>query len=902
MAESGYKITRSNYTLRTRHQSVSGGTVYERDFMTTTNLGGWDSGSIPYGESNFRMVYRPLTNFRKIQGDIDWTEWKAGDVSGYTKTSEDEPRFKPKYTSLLDFAYYGSCTELIKSTINNIMLHYPPYLESSDDVYTFKDGSKLRILENPFGMDLTTESGITDESYGKWHLMNAAWTGYTVNGETIENPPYVSTGSSRYSCVNNTITINGTQIFEKEFGGKLVYAVAGQCRIYPSDTILKEYWSSLDDFSAFLLNKESNPHYTVSIDYPHETERGIETYKKTFTWPSNDYGQIDVKTARFSIYVNGLLDLAKFYDDYFSDNLIRMMTNDSIKNMDITFTRPEKDEDTEDYNIGTGKIEGFLWAVGRLFDDVKRSIDQLKNAKRITYAGDNNVPDYYLTDELNLSGWETVDIGSPLSGTTVKSLQKFGKDKDYDYTDASVEFLKNLKLNTGNIFSRKGTRYAIENVLGMFGLRSYDFARALAIRNGADDLAKDPNPSLWDYVIEEYVSVVTGINGTSEERFRDYVSEWNRLRIDYPTSLDDEVSSEFYGMPVAEVVNGSTSYIVPWVSRNVRYWNGFYFQMNGGWARRLIDGDVEDNETIKYLHVVDTTKDLQNVPDNKLYGHRLCYVVDYSDWTGETITWTEDSVEAHYFKKGNDDVWAPAGSSDISTIIYLKSIVEDFSGNNPHVGYGFYDSGNEYIDRLSHLFKYEVDHDSPDNPMFSEDAYDCNGNYIDDNVDKVGFAMERRVDSQKVMYFHKNESPNTVENLNGEDGVYKPGSECFFKTDEYTPKNFETDGNVDNGLTEGSENSVVNLKNIKITFYSDAVHGGEEFERYIKECVMPYLTQVIPSTAIFEYEILANIGGATIGGYSTAMYENVGYIDGIVADAGEPNDDVVFNYNITREY
>ena len=38
-----YKISHSNYTVKKRHQLLSDGVVYERDFMTTTNLGGWDA-------------------------------------------------------------------------------------------------------------------------------------------------------------------------------------------------------------------------------------------------------------------------------------------------------------------------------------------------------------------------------------------------------------------------------------------------------------------------------------------------------------------------------------------------------------------------------------------------------------------------------------------------------------------------------------------------------------------------------------------------------------------------------------------------------------------------------------------------------------------------------------------
>ena len=160
MANSEYKITHSNYVLRKRHQSVSGGTVYERDFMTTTNLGQWDSGSIPYGESNFRFVYRPTSNSKKAPTNLQWENWTLEKVNGYEKTSEDEVKLKPNYSSLLDFAYYGSCTELVKSTISKIIRSFPPTLIVGEEHII--NGVSYNIVENPFEMDLFTALDSTE--------------------------------------------------------------------------------------------------------------------------------------------------------------------------------------------------------------------------------------------------------------------------------------------------------------------------------------------------------------------------------------------------------------------------------------------------------------------------------------------------------------------------------------------------------------------------------------------------------------------------------------------------------------------------------------------------------------------------------------------------------------------
>ena len=67
-------------------------------------------------------------------------------------------------------------------------------------------------------------------------------------------------------------------------------------------------------------------------------------------------------------------------------------------------------------------------------------------------------------------------------------------------------------------------------------------------------------------------------------------------------------------------------------------------------------------------------------------------------------------------------------------------------------------------------------------------------------------------------------------------------------------------------------------------------------ETYFKECILPYITQVIPSTAIFEYEII--VAGSTKILETTGAKLNVVSVDGIVGTTGEDtSDDIIFNYN-----
>ena len=279
------------------------------------------------------------------------------------------------------------------------------------------------------------------------------------------------------------------------------------------------------------------------------------------------------------------------------------------------------------------------------------------------------------------------------------------------------------------------------------------------------------------------------------------------------------------------------------------------------------------------MHAVDTYDGLNDVTEDKLYNHRICYVID----------------EGKYYKKGEGDSaeWTEISSGD-TKVQSLTSIVERKDGNNPHAGYGRYDSGEEYIERFRELFKYEVENDSADKQMFKDDenmAYDCGTGGLNPVIKTLGFNIDgKAVDSQKVWYFKNTAGNGECNNLSGKDKDidYKPGCDNIFRT-EMEPYNFEG-GDINE---EGAENSIINLKNIKLTIYT---MFPEFKETYFKECILPYITQVIPSTAIFEYEII--VAGSTKILEMTGAKLNVVSVGGIVGTTGEDtSDDIIFNYN-----
>jgi hypothetical protein len=81
------------------------------------------------------------------------------------------------------------------------------------------------------------------------------------------------------------------------------------------------------------------------------------------------------------------------------------MTHEAIKNLDWTFVR-EQDGQNEDVQIDSGKIEKILQLYARQYDGLKRYIDNIKNTNKITYNEKNNIPDYFLTDTVDIDGWD----------------------------------------------------------------------------------------------------------------------------------------------------------------------------------------------------------------------------------------------------------------------------------------------------------------------------------------------------------------------------------------------------------------------------------------------------------------------------------------------------------------
>ena len=177
-----YIKSHSNYVLSSRHQNINDGTIWQRDITTIGALNQFAPGQTPiYRSGNFIITARDDRRVTKQYNGSNWEKNPNGDVwtletikdmvSDYKTESDTKIVLKKDYYDFRDFAYYGSLTELFRSSITDIINRFPGEMYFSDDkVYYTKtsvvEGDIITVpyelgedgfvyeVKNPFGIDI----------------------------------------------------------------------------------------------------------------------------------------------------------------------------------------------------------------------------------------------------------------------------------------------------------------------------------------------------------------------------------------------------------------------------------------------------------------------------------------------------------------------------------------------------------------------------------------------------------------------------------------------------------------------------------------------------------------------------------------------------------------------------
>lgn len=725
--------------------------------------------------------------------------------------------------------------------------------------------------------------------------------------------------------------------------------------IRPNRKIIEKYFQDIDDFTAVLLDRTTKPIYTATFETPKESDTGMSYTMENYVWPTLNGGYNPDLSGPYYTYVQNLIDLADFYDEYFTDNMWRSLTHEAIKTLDWTYISSTEGDMQDMSTIDTSRIEPITKIYGRQFDDLKRYADGIKATNTITYNQKSNAPDYILTDLLENSGWESKTLKITTDNDIRTEPLYSGQAMGYTSSEASNEFLRRLKLNSSYLFSAKGTRKGLDSMLALFGF----------------------TPD--EYSIHEYIFVASGKSGD----YTKFCADTQGKSFPFPLAKDvasinkHKVNFNVYdpygnycGIPVAEVgyfVDGvDYSYVVPWYSQGKQYDDGLYFQMNGGWGKR--------KEKKIDLEIAPQIKSISETNKVKLYDEtqaRLKFAQDFDDLLQEAFTgsnvddvfyvtdiskivedYTFKSTDSktglsHYFILENADLyqflgynsaksaygWRNIKESEITgnttpagtLVLYLESIQDNTTGNNPHIGGGTYDDGMSYVESVTDIFGHSL----------------VNKNFIgidDATCSKISgykFYKEKQEDNRKCWFFSDNyneklgKSSDTIifkeadvtsdkcdlrtfydafdvledAGENGEVAIGRNARSYFQSGSVYTrgssANTFDPEANTHGVHGEAAANSIINVKNLNINFNLCGALGEDspffdEMTDYINNTVIPYLTQMIPSTTILSWSFNCESSGKPVT-------EDVTVDGELVQHSGETITDVTYNVTGTIE-
>lgn len=432
-----YIKSHSNYVLKTKHQRVKEGTIFERDWTTIGGRHNYNENQIPtYDNGNFILTINKDSAPTKKIADTKWVEntngetsWNYENVKNALNNNESKDNkivVKSDYFSLQDFAYYGSCSELIRTSLNDVLNRFPGELyitdkQSDPEDNIFKSVANLYYVENPFNIDIYTKYIVEDkiEDVLKYMAANDLTKNYDIitpsnkiiSSFTINVIPFEKcTNDNKYKIYECNFSEENLKITVLSVNGKIYYfGNKTGYHIRPKEEFLNDFYKTLDSFESVILNPFTEPKYKASFQIIYETQNGFKNKLEDFIFPIGDGGyNIGSDPQSYNMYVNKFLKISNFYDEHFCDNLYRMMVHESIKNFDWTYKYPS--DEKEMYLEGGGKIEKLIRLFGREFDEIKFYIDGVKNYNKVTYDDRSNIPDYFLTDTLDVEGWDVINI------------------------------------------------------------------------------------------------------------------------------------------------------------------------------------------------------------------------------------------------------------------------------------------------------------------------------------------------------------------------------------------------------------------------------------------------------------------------------------------------------------
>ena len=263
----------------------------------------------------------------------------------------------------------------------------------------------------------------------------------------------------------------------------------------PSDGVVEEFFSGLDDLEESLMNRDTNPIYSSSFQVPRDSSDNSKTslVNIQYSWPiSNDGWNIQIAGIDYESYVRSLSNISDEIDDYKSNLMVRFLASPQLFEFD-----------TDDQ-----KAQSVFQLYGQSFDSVKKFIDNIAHMRNVSYDGINNLPDILLknlAENIGLSGVPLFDEKS-LDEVLYSRLNSSygGVSSGYNLIEAEYEFYRRLLVNLAYIFKSKGTRSSIDFFLKFLGapeplIKIEEYIYKVTSMPASHDLQQD----IYDVIIGE---------------------------------------------------------------------------------------------------------------------------------------------------------------------------------------------------------------------------------------------------------------------------------------------------------------------------------------------------------------------------------------------------------------
>lgn len=373
-------------------------------------------------------------------------------------------------SDLKSYIRYGNTLELIKATLNNIILNYPASLFVDSKDYTLNPINTIfdhtyNIYSNKTKLKITSENIVNNYGliydYNNLNIpdnneirnLNISYSKYCLlyEGET-------------YNIINFTgNTTNGNYVtLEIEgipFMDEIDTVLSKTFHIKPQPIIFNKFKKKLTQLEKYFLSKRLNDDsgFEFILKNPSINDNGTISYtNKKLVWPTSDGYNIDYEGGNYNRFIEVLRNISHNYDQTKTDIINRYLKPPSLEIYDNTQNK---------------KIEKLMRVWGRNLDEIRKYIDALSRINKLSYDKKNNVPDVLVKNLARSFGWNDFTLlnNEEIINNFFSTDYEENKNDLLPY-EIDIELWRRILINTNYFWKTKGTRNSIISMFKLIGI------------------------------------------------------------------------------------------------------------------------------------------------------------------------------------------------------------------------------------------------------------------------------------------------------------------------------------------------------------------------------------------------------------------------------------------------